>query len=664
MDKDEIINTAAVVEGGLVGRERETKEKLVISAIKEQSSQTVTADEVVRHVRARKNIELDSTIVENVMGKLESEDVLRHNSDGQYRVVKQKETTSFDDLFEPVWEDFKQTIDSSDYDRQIDYKLDNYRDALREFFFVYYRSLIQETEDPTGLSEYISNSLSDRSFSDAIDETINNKPIQDGEVFRELLEEYIQYESDTLTEFFGTIYIGVVNQDLLSRAHDLDLSTADDEKKILFLDTNAIIPLVCNTDPLNPLVVSLCERSQELDYDIYYLPITAKEMDRVVGKTQQNLSGFQKNSQSDSFDNQFIGDFTRRKDIVSSDSYSTRIGKWRSILDTEYNVSEYTDDLEMSTDYDVVETWVKELDKLESDEYKSKEQIEHDTRLIMSILTLRNMRPDGPVIGPFGISNNKALLPINKLGTEKWKDGVLIDPQGWLNYLVTFTPAKFVDESERDVAKAIISTAADFDDGYSLDEYLDLIIAKSNISEKSEFLKEIILEAPLANQLENAARRGDGEMVEEAGYKILDGIEEYIKQERETTQKLKITAEKYNEEQKEKEKERERRKQLEEVIENAKGIELNVDVNQEMQIQITQEVQNDLNKFISDLEETLDGGIEGSKIPAPPKNRSDPDQVRNWLKTVDETLTRAESITDSAKRLAPYAKGLLSMLAI
>jgi hypothetical protein len=597
------------------------------------------------------------------MVKLESEDVLRHNSDGQYQVVKQKETTSFDDLFEPVWEEFKQTIASSDYDRQIDYKLDNYRDALREFFFIYYRSLIQDAKDPTGVSEYLSNPLSDRSFSDAIDQTINDKPVQDGEVFRELLEDYIQYESDTLTEFFGTIYVGVVNQDLLSRAQDLDLSAANEGKKILFLDTNAIIPLVCNTDPLNPLVVSLCERSQELDYDIYYLPITAKEMDRVVNKTQQNLSGFQKHSQSDSFDNQFVEDFNRRNDIVSSDSYSTRIGKWRSILDTEHNVSEYTDNPEMSSDYDVVEAWVRELDKLESDEYKSAEQVEHDTRLIMSILTLRNMRPDGPVIGPFGISNNKALLPINRFGAEKWNDGVLIDPQGWLNYLVTFTPAQFVDESERDVAKAIISTAADFDDGYSLDEYLDLIIAKSNMSEESEFLKEIILEAPLANQLENAARRGDGEIVEETGYKILDGIEEYIKKERRTTQKLRKTAKKYNEEQREKEKERERRKQLEEVIENAKGIELNVNVNQEMRIQVTQEMQNDLNKFISDLEETLNGGFEGSEVPAPPENRSDPDQVRNWLKTVDETLTRAESVTDSAKRLAPYAKGLLSMLA-
>lgn len=664
MDKDEIINTATVVEGGLVGREREAKKKLVISAIKERTSQTVTADEVVRHVRVKKNIKLDSTIIESVMNELESEGILQHNSDGQYQVVKQIEATSFDDLFEPVWEEFKQTIVSSDYDRQIDYKFDNYRGALREFFFVYYRSLIQDTEDPTGISEYLSNPLSDRSFSDAIDETISNNAVHDGEIFRELLEEYIQNESDTLTDFFGTVYIGVVNQDLLSRAQDLDLSNTNNDKKILFLDTNTIIPLVCNTDPLHPLVASLCERSQDLGYDIYFLPITAKEMDRVVNKTQRNLSGFQKNSQTDSFDNQFIGDFTRRNDIISSDSYSTRIGKWRSIIKKGHNISEYTDDLEMSSDYDVVEAWVKELDKLVSEKYKSKEQIEHDTRLIMSILTLRNMRPAGPVIGPFGISNNTALLPINKLGTEKWKDGVLIDPQGWLNYLVTFTPAQFVDGGERDVAKAIISTAADFDDGYSLDEYLDLIIAKSNISEENEFLKEIILEAPLANQLENAARRGDGKMVEETGYKILDGIEEYVIQERQTTQKLKKTAEKYNEEQKKKEKERARRKQLEKVIENAKGIELNLDVNQEMRIQITQEVQSDLNKFIDDLEGTLGGGFEESEIPAPPNNRSDPDQVRNWLKTVDETLTRAESVTDSAKRLAPYAKGLLAMLAV
>lgn len=275
-------------------------------------------------------------------------------------------------------------------------------------------------------------------------------------------------------------------------------------------------------------------------------------------KTQQNLSGYQENGQSDPFDNQFIKDFNKRTDINSPSSYSNRLGKWRSILDEEYGVGEYAKDLEQSEDYDVIKTWVKELDKLKSDKYKSPEQIEHDTNLIQSVVVSRKVGPDGPVIGPFGISNNTALLPINSIGTEKWKDGVLIDPQGWLNYLVTFTPAEFVIGSEREVAKAIISTAADFDEGYSLDEYLDLLIAKSSMSTERDYLKEIILEAPLATELKNAARRGDGRAVEETGYKIISGLEEYIKRERETTEKLRKASRKLNEEQKEKEKERER----------------------------------------------------------------------------------------------------------
>lgn len=91
---------------------------------------------------------------------------------------------------------------------------------------------------------------------------------------------------------------------------------------------------------------------------------------------------------------------------------------------------------------------------------------------------------------------------------------------------------------------------------------------------------------------------------------------------------------------------------------------MTLDVNQEVKVEVSQEVQSNLNKFIKDLDESLDGGFEQAEIPAPPEDRSNPDEVRNWLKTIDETLTRAESISDSAKSLAPYAKGLLAMLMV
>jgi hypothetical protein len=665
MDKESIIKTAPIIDGGMVGRERQVKETLIESIIGElDASETVSAAKVSRKLKSDHNISLNQTIIDGKLKSLEDDGRLEHNSDGKYKIINQPNLDDFGEVFEPIRNEFEEHLLSSDYDHEIDYNIDNFTDALESVFLTYYQRIISGSED---LTEYNTDPLSKVDMSDCIDEVKNRDSIRNPNVFEETAKDYIQEETDKLTEFFGTVYIGVVNQDLLQRAQHFDLSSVDNEKKILFLDTNVIIPLVCNTDPLNPLVSSVCTRSKELDYSLYYLPATAKEMDRVVRNTKQNLTSFRKQNNSDPFDNQFVKDYNRRTDIVNPRSYKKRIGNWREFVEDKHDIFEFDEEVPHDdVDKEVINGWIKELDNVDSDDsddLKSETQIKHDTQLISSTLALRDS--DGPTIGPFGISNNKSLLPINNIGKgSRWEHGVLIDPQGWMNYLITFTPAKFVDGSQKEVARSILSTAANFEQDYDLEDYLDLLVAKSNVSsENQSYLKNLILETPLSDQLEDAAREGDGQQIAEQGYEIISGIDKYIEKEKETNEKLKSAQESYNEEKQRRKEEVEKRKQLEKVVENVQGIELNIDMSQDVSVKVTQEVQNQFDEFVQDLDSTLAGGIKDSEIPSPPEDRSDPQQIREWLETVDTLLDSSKKVADEAKRLKPYAKGLLTMLA-
>jgi len=662
MDKQSVIKTAPIIDGGLVGRERRIKESLIESVIDDLNvSDTVNAEKISGKLNSDHNISLKQSVIDGKLKNLEESGHLKHKSNGRYKIVNSPDLEGFEEVFEPVRIEFEQHLSSSDYDQGIDYNKDKYSEAFESIFLTYYQRIVT---DPEELNDYNTDPLSKVNISDCIDEVKDRDPIRNPEIFEETAKSYIQKETDELAEFFGTVYVGVVNQDLLKRAQHFDLTSVADDQKVLFFDTNAIIPLVCDTDPLNPLISSICNRSRDLGYSLYFLPATAEEMDRVVTKTQRNLSGHRQSNNSDPFDNQFIKDYNRRKDITNPSSYKKRVGNWREIIKESHQITEYDKKISLNdVDKEVINGWVKELDKLDSDELKSTQQINHDTQLIASALSLRDN--EGPTIGPFGISNNKSLLPINNIGEgSRWEHGVLIDPQSWMNYLITFTPAEFVDGSQEEVARAILSTAANFDQGYDLDDYLDLLVAKSNVSsENQSYMKELILETPLSDQLEDAAREGDGQEVAETGYEIIQGIDEYIEKERKKDQQLKNAQQSYNKEKERRKAEMEKRKQLEEVVESVQGIDVTVNMNQDVSVEVTQEVQNQFEEFVQDLDSALGDGIEGSEIPPPPDDQSDPQQVKDWLETVDEILSSSEKLAKRAKNLAPYAKGLLAMLA-
>jgi len=664
MDTEAVVNAAPLIEGGLIEREREIKGQFVEYIVGSKSkAEIIDADGIKRTINRKIGVELDASIVGDKLNKLESEGVLEHTSSGEYRVIESPDKDQFDTLFDPVWVEFRDYVKKSEYDQQIDYDLENIRIGLREFFMRYYSDLINELSDVSSGTEL----QKSPKFNAIIEEICEDKPFKDEEVFRYLLESYIRNQSEELKEFFGRLYIGVINHDLLTRGEYMDLEGHSGENKKLFLDTNILIGLLCESDNLHPLVSSLCRRSNDLGYDLYYLRDTEREMENVVKKTQENLSGFSPSGNSDPYDNQFIKDFRRREDIVSPHSYRVTIGKWKKILSDKYSIGVYEEDVNLTeSERDVFQGWINELNRIRSDGKKSPSQINHDTTYIQTLYELRKNRGEGPLLGPFGVTNNTKLLPINNIGIEeKWDHGILIHPQGWLNYLIAFTPAEFTEDDESEIAKAVLSTASDFEEGLELEDYVNILVSKSNVSEENApYLEEIILETPLSEELEKAAKQGDGRSVEELGYEIISGLDEYIERERETREQLKKASERVKEEEEAKKEERARRKQLEETIKETQGLEVtnNNTIVNEIDIEVTQETQAKIDSLIQDLRSNVDGDLSESEIPKPPEDKSDAKSVRQWLEEVNHILDTSNKISKAAKDLQPYVIGLLSMM--
>ncbi|RZV12273.1 hypothetical protein BDK88_1171 [Natrinema hispanicum] len=663
MDKRSLLNAVTLMDGRLIERRNEIKRKLTEHLIAHNYvSGQFEIHDVQKAMERETGLEVKEAAIESALQSLEDDEVVKHVSGDTYRATNPPTKKNFATEFEPVWFEYKDLLENSNYDRQIDYKIDNHKNALEDFFLTFFHTALENSGD---LDHSDGNTLLNNDFPSVLSDVVERRSFLEEDIFKEKLEEYVENRSSTLLRFTGTIYTGIVNFDLLSRERYIDFSNAPDANKILFLDTNILIGLLCKTDPIHPLVSSICDRSQELGYDLYFLPPTSEELEYVIEKADKFLNTPSKTGKE--ADNQFVVDFTNRGNIHRTERYFTEINRWRKTLDENWNITQWNDNTQINeTDYTLIKNWVRKVDELESDGEKSAEQIAHDTKLIASATAVRSSISDDLLVGPFVVSNNSSLLSINDFGKkETWENGVVIHPQGWLDYLVAFSPAKFTENEKEDVAEAIISTASTFDQGIDLDGYLDILASRSELEgENKEFLKDIVYETPIISKLESTIEEGDNELLESEGRELMNQVNELLREKVDNDKQLRNVSESYKEEKERRKIEEEKRKELEKVIEDTSGLEItNIQKsNQEMKVQVTQDMRQNIEKFSNDLESALEGSFDKNNVPEPPDDYSNVDSVISWLEKVEKILSTAEKIPDKAKQLQPYAIGLLASL--
>jgi hypothetical protein len=243
---------------------------------------------------------------------------------------------------------------------------------------------------------------------------------------------------------------------------------------------------------------------------------------------------------------------------------------------------------------------------------------------------------------------------------ELWSRGVALHPQDWLDYLVAFTPVEFTNEDKESVAEAVIGTATKFDDHIDLEDYVDIISIRSDLDGKSKsYLEDMVYGSPLEKKLTNAIERGDYEELENQGKKLLSELNEQLKKKVEMDEQLKHASSVAQEE-------KQRRKQLESIIDDISGVEVNntQTVSQEVDVTVNQKTINQLEYLEEELRDAVDGPLSETEVPNPPEDYSDPDAVIDWLENLDQKLSTLENYAGRFSHISPMVTGLLASFGI
>lgn len=658
MDKDTVLDATPLMDGRIANRRQEIKTQIV-SYVLDQRSLTgeISTFKIQVAIENEVGLDLDESTIRATMNELEERGYVSHIKSDTFNVHSSPDVRGLSERTDDVWIEYRRRLRESGGDQGIDYKLDYQREAFEEVFRRFFGSIQGQTDT---INEYTGSNSIENQLDPVISEVADELPLKGEELFEEEISNYINEQTSELLQFIGTIYTGTINYDLLSKENDiedLNFKEAPPEQKKLFLDTNILIGLLCETDQLHPVVSSMCDRAEEMGYKLYYIPPTSDELQYVIDRAKNTIGGFPEESGDTDLDNQFVRDFRNREHRTRA-QYKTELDRWADTLADEWEIEMWSQTFDTDDeDRILIRNWIEKLDELEDDGNKVEPQIKHDTNLICSTLETRSKAGQDIVVGPFAVTNNDSLLSINEMGKgELWNKGVALHPQDWLDYLIAFTPVEFTNEDREDIAEAVINTATRFDDHLDLEDYLGILAIRSDLSDKSkDFLEDMVYGTPLENKLNNAIERGDYEELENQGQELLSELNDLLRENVKQNEQLQKASSKAQEEE-------QRRKQLESVIDDINAVEINntQNVSQEVDVTVNQTTINQLEFLEKELRDAVGTPIEENGFPEPPENYSDPDSVINWLQQLDEKLSTAESHSKRINQLAPIVTGLLT----
>ena len=660
MNKKTVLNATPLMDGRITNRRQEIKTQIVSYVLNQRSlTGELSIFKLQSIIEGEVGLNLDESTIRAVMNELEDQGYVSHMKSDDYKIHSSPSIRGLSERVDDIWIEYRSRLRDNDGDQGIDYKLDNHRNAFEEVFTRFFENIQGQTES---LDNYSGSGSIENELDPVISGVADDFPLLDSVFFQDEVMSYIKEQTPELLQFVGTLYTGTINYDILSKENemgDLDFDDASPAEKILFLDTNILIGLLCETDELYPVVSSMCEKANDLGYNLYYLPATSDELQHVVNRAKNTLTGFSDNSGD--LDNQFVRDCNNREYRTKS-QYVTELDRWADTLTEDWDINRWTQTFDTGNqDRELIKNWIRKLDELEDDGDKSGPQIRHDTELISSTLQTRNQASQDIVVGPFAVTNNDSLLSINEMGKgELWNKGVALHPQDWLDYLIAFTPVEFTDEDRADIAEAVISTATKFDDHIDLEDYLNILAIRSDLSDKSEsFLKDMVYGTPLENKLTSAIERGNYGELENQGQEILSELNDQLKKNIEQKEQLKKASNKAQQEM-------QRRKQLESVVNEMSAVEINnvQNTSQEVEVSINQQTINQLEFLEEQLRDAVDKSIDESELPEPPEDYSDPDTVIDWLQQLDEKLTATENHAERFSQLIPIVTGLLTSFSV
>lgn len=220
---------------------------------------------------------------------------------------------------------------------------------------------------------------------------------------------------------------------------------------------------------------------------------------------------------------------------------------WRDYLEEEYNIKRFemdyknpNQDIKQAAKDRFISESTNELDRNLLD------RIDHDSTLLGVAARFRDEADLD--FGPFVISDHNLCTNIGvRLAEDEETQDIIgsepiaFHPQGWLNYILAFTPVDLGDEAKKNISMGILSSSLSTEDDISIDEYIHKFTPEVGLEfEDEEYLKDYLLSHSLGNELERAIGNNEIAKAREISTTVLEDDEyrETIEQEREMNEKL------------------------------------------------------------------------------------------------------------------------------
>jgi len=680
-----LIRLCSITQGDLRLHRNEIKKSLITSTISTfpENSEISLKEISEKFFQITRSTISDDQII-SILEELENEKIIQHLSNLNYKIIKTIRTPDFFEICEPVWAEFQSTL-SKEYPK---YDIFIHKNSKTVFFNLILRILYRFS-----ISKPLDNLLENISIEDLrglIKLEVNkfNYPDKNfNKKFETILLNYFSSNPKQLIELIVFSYQGIINIDLISREQEMPFINFEKMVKFLIIDTNFIIPLICNNDHKYPLSVAVIKRCNSLNIPVFYLSKTKDEMNGTINQAILEAKNFYSKKINRS---QILNNFFEMNNLsdISWNNYETFIKMWEVHLKTNFNIILYPNENSVEVDEDTYEIAKKALpfadnfrylerSKRNDIEYEPRtrdtKRYEHDSYCLGKISSLQKKESssNNQISGPLFLSYDDLIGFVNSSNYFSFKNSIIglsIQPRILLNYFLAYSKIDFNEKDKEQLGIAILQyTVRIKQTKLTLKEYSKLVALKSGFEESAaEIILEIFLSSPYKEELERSLNFDDtGNPDEIFTKKIMTNpeihqiIQEAIyskklkKQEKEKNQELsrqlKEMSDKYRAEKTAKE-------ALEKIHSPDITINTNVTIHNEIDIKIT----NRLNTLIEALQN--EGAFENNTIPAPPKEIT-LENAQKWIEGVKNIVDTGKNLQDGILALSPLitliSKGLL-----
>lgn len=666
MESTTLLQMAPLVQGQLRDQRKEICAGCVEWAVfSDECPRKFDVSDIINILEEQTGISFEKIQIVSGLDELDDNDLVSHLEGYSYKRTQDKELDKSSDLIDNSWEEFKERLDDHPQDIDVHFIDNNIEPTFRQFITKYVDKIQETTEIVDGTNQDV---IYTADFVDIIDEVIEQNRLENPSAFRDVLVQYLKDPGDNLKEFVGTVYIAIVNTDLLEKEEDsIDIPDIPEEERKIFFDSNVIQDLLCESDNEHPLIRNVVERSVDLGFELYYHPETIDDLQRSIDGAIREMGGLKdSNYSSETFENQFLKDWNRRyrdlrDEAMEWSEYRSYIQRWPIEVEATYGLLEFEESIDIADEeVEFAKDIIDEIDSKRDKRPKKPPVLEHDGSILAKTVELRNELDGRHNIGPLLLSLDNSVTRAADFAYQEgdWPEGLAITPRVWFNYLLTFTS---IEWETSEVGEVILDVSANIDSQPSLEDYSKALEVKAGLeSNSAELLSKYLRFSAYSDEIENSLRSNDGR-ADEWAFKALkdeDAMEEFV-QHKEQKRRIRKMGQRIKELEEEKQQLREENGNKTENYYLGGSAEASAE--SKAIAESKAEIQDELSDFMNLYWETVPQEVQ-EEIPPPPDDTSNLEEYRIWLNTALGAISAAEPTLAGLRAVSQYGQRLLQEL--